>query len=697
MEQHPSESRADADNLIRGTIDNSQTEIDEPDHRGMISNKQKIEPEQTEQKGQVFFIRHGESTSNERNIFAGVLDVPLTPYGRLQARRAGQDIRRKGVQFDAVYVSHLRRARQTCDIALQESQALRNPESKPIIDHRISERSTGILTGENKNLCRQALGHNRFEAMVHAYNEAPPGGETIENVYSRVVDFYTQQVIPRIERGENVLVVCHEYVLEPLSVFLCGLPASAYKRLKLPNAKALSSSDLMRFRENEAAEGAMRRKSMNDLAALHAITLYALSFVLAATSRCLLDGPAMTPGLFRLFTVAGLAISTFYAYLSLDFKETANHVSAITTRVILGWWGVRWLLVAGLIGSGTLTPSIDGEINPSLLWLLLLLVPPGLTTATLSMVWGGNLYPSAALSKNLSLVLPLLLIIGINAVLPTNAGSGLIYFYLVILVGLAIPALLAQVWRRRSPVRSNHHNNEFKFIGVLAVMLINGSLGYQLTPPTLLQDLFQSLPNAATVNSDQQLVLALGVFLGMRLLAWLTLVVVRRMPEFAKNESQDIWILLTQPNIVLWLSTVLAVSVATPGSTTAYAIFWASAAYCCLPLLDQIGLMRQFSTHLLQESLKTARLSEDRIQEIFDSIDEDQSGELSLGEIKDLLRLIEQNTTGLTSNEETLDYVSEYMLKIMDSDQDGRVSNRELKRYISTYGLVANLNLNRQR
>lgn len=696
MEQRPSEGRAEADNPMRGEIENQQTETEGSHPRIMISTKEKILTRQAEQKGQVFFIRHGESTSNERNIFAGVLDVPLTPYGRLQARRAGQDIRRKEIQFDAVYVSHLRRARQTCDIALHESQALRNPEIKPIIDHRISERSTGILTGENKNLCRLALGHNRFEAMVHAHNEAPPGGETIENVYSRVVDFYMQQVIPRIERGENVLVVCHEYVLEPLSVYLCGLPASAYKRLKLPNAKALSSSDLMRFREDEAAVGAMRRKSMNDLAAMHAVTLYALSFIVAAISRCLLDGPAMPTSLFRLFTVVGLAISTFYAYLSLDFKETANNVSAITTRLILGWWGVRWLLAAGLIGSGTLSISIDGEINPSLLWLLLLLVPPGLTSATLSMVWGGNLYPSAALSKNLSLVLPLLLIIGINAVLPTNGGSGLIYFYLVIMVGLAIPALLAQMWRRRSPVRSNHHNNEFKFIGVLAVMLINGSLGYQLTPPTFLQDLFQSKPNAIPVSSDQQLILALGVFLGMRLLAWLTLVVVQRMPEFAKAESQDIWILLTQPNIVLWLSTVLAVSVATPGSATACAMFWASAAYCCLPLFDQIKLIRQFSTHLLQESLKTSRLSEDKIQEIFDSIDEDQSGELSLREIKELLRLIEENTTGLTSNEETLDYVSEYMLKIMDSDQDGQVSNRELKRYISTYGLVANLNLNRQ-
>ncbi|MGI2908298.1 histidine phosphatase family protein [Tolypothrix sp. VBCCA 56010] len=57
--------------------------------------------------GRAYFIRHGESTSNERNIFAGVLDVDLTAFGRLQARRAGVDIKKKGVKFDAVYVSQL--------------------------------------------------------------------------------------------------------------------------------------------------------------------------------------------------------------------------------------------------------------------------------------------------------------------------------------------------------------------------------------------------------------------------------------------------------------------------------------------------------------------------------------------------------------------------------------------------------------
>jgi len=111
-----------------------------------------------EDLGRVYFIRHGESTSNERNIFAGVLDVDLTSFGRLQARRAGVDLKKKGTKFDAVYVSHMRRARQTCEIALAaESQALMSSDTPVEIDHRISEKSFGIFAGRNLNLLRLAL------------------------------------------------------------------------------------------------------------------------------------------------------------------------------------------------------------------------------------------------------------------------------------------------------------------------------------------------------------------------------------------------------------------------------------------------------------------------------------------------------------------------------------------------------------
>ncbi|MCF2146466.1 histidine phosphatase family protein [Desmonostoc muscorum LEGE 12446] len=116
--------------------------------------------ENNHQQGKVYFIRHGESTSNERNIFAGVLDVDLTAFGRLQARQAGSDLKKKGVKFDAVYVSHMRRARQTCEIALAESQALKSPDTPIHIDHRISEKSFGIFAGCNLNLLRLACNFN---------------------------------------------------------------------------------------------------------------------------------------------------------------------------------------------------------------------------------------------------------------------------------------------------------------------------------------------------------------------------------------------------------------------------------------------------------------------------------------------------------------------------------------------------------
>ncbi|WP_041233069.1 phosphoglycerate mutase family protein [Cylindrospermum stagnale] len=67
----------------------------------------------------------------------------------MQARQAGVDVKNKGVKFDAVYVSHMRRARQTCEIALNISQSLKSPDIPVQIDYRISEKSFGIFAGRN--------------------------------------------------------------------------------------------------------------------------------------------------------------------------------------------------------------------------------------------------------------------------------------------------------------------------------------------------------------------------------------------------------------------------------------------------------------------------------------------------------------------------------------------------------------------
>ncbi|MEG4944081.1 histidine phosphatase family protein [Microcoleus sp. F4-D5] len=643
-----------------------------------------------EQLGRVYFIRHGESTSNERNIFAGVLDVDLTSFGRLQARRAGVDLKKKGTKFDAVYVSHMRRARQTCEIALAESQALKSPDTPVQIDHRISEKSFGIFAGRNLNLLRLALGYEGFEEMLHSHNEAPPAGEKIAQVYARAAHFYEDKVVPHLERGETVLVVCHQYVLEPLALYLSGLPPTAYKHLKLPNGKALSGVDLVKFRDKESGGAASVRKEINDLSIMWAILIYAAAFLLGSLVGAISGAAGAIPSpLFRAIIVACLAASTFYTYLDIDFAASKRKVTSTVKYLVYGWMAVRWAVGLFLIFSGFLYQT-EADLY-KVLWVLFWMVPPALTSPVLSVLWGGNLYPSALLSRMLSIVAPLALLATLKvANLPINVDS-LIFFGVILILGLAIPGAIAQFWRDKSPVESNHHSKNWKFIGVLAVALMAFATGFQFTPATFISDLFSSTDPNRSLACLQQLAIATLVFVSMRVAATLTSIVTNG--KLSKAEARDAYILLVNPNFFLWAALFIGVSATANPEAVKYAIFWASLGFFCIPLIEQILFMNSFGNDILRETLRSSRVATEDIKKLFLQLDTDGSKALERTEIMELLGLIEDLTTGERSSEQVRSYVTDYLFTILDSDKNGSVDLAELEEYISTYGLVANLNV----
>jgi len=643
-----------------------------------------------EQLGRVYFIRHGESTSNERNIFAGVLDVDLTSFGRLQARRAGVDLKKKGTKFDAVYVSHMRRARQTCEIALAESQALKSPNTPVEIDHRISEKSFGIFAGRNLNLLRLALGYEGFEEMLHSHNEAPRAGEKIAQVYSRAARFYEDKIVPHLERGETVLGVCHQYVLQPLALYLSGLPPTAYKHLKLPNGKALSGVDLVKFRDKESGGAASVRKEINDLSIMWAILIYAAAFLLGSLVRAISTSEAAIPSvLFRAIIVACLAASTFYTYLDIDFAASKRKVTSTVKYLVYGWMAVRWAVGLFLIFSGFLYQS-EADLY-KVLWVLFWMVPPALTSPVLSVLWGGNLYPSALLSRTLSIVAPLALLATLKvANLPINVDS-LIFFGIILIVGLAIPGAIAQFWRDKSPVESNHHSKNWKFIGVLAVAFMALATGFQFTPSTFISDLFSSTDPNRSLACLQQLAIATLVFVSMRLVATLTSVFTKG--KLSKAEARDAYILLVNPNFFLWAALFIGVSATANPEAVRYAIFWAALGFFCIPLIEQILFMNSFGNDILRETLRSSRVATEDIKKLFLQLDTDGSKALDRTEIMELLGLIEDMTTGERSSEEVRSYITDYLFNTLDSDKNGSVDLAELEEYISTYGLVANLNV----
>ena len=92
-------------------------------------------------------LRHGQSVWNAENRFTGWADVELSDRGRVEAERAGALLAESNIDFVHGFVSTLKRAVSTLNIALEETDRLWVPVSK---DWRLNERHYGDLTGLDK-------------------------------------------------------------------------------------------------------------------------------------------------------------------------------------------------------------------------------------------------------------------------------------------------------------------------------------------------------------------------------------------------------------------------------------------------------------------------------------------------------------------------------------------------------------------
>src|SRR5512143_2825613 len=95
--------------------------------------------------GKLILLRHGQSTWNLETRFTGWIDVPLTPAGEEEARRAGELIR--NISLDISFTSVLIRAIEPNRIALE---AAGQPDTPVVKDQAINERMYGDLQGLNK-------------------------------------------------------------------------------------------------------------------------------------------------------------------------------------------------------------------------------------------------------------------------------------------------------------------------------------------------------------------------------------------------------------------------------------------------------------------------------------------------------------------------------------------------------------------
>jgi 2,3-bisphosphoglycerate-dependent phosphoglycerate mutase len=173
-------------------------------------------------------VRHGESEWNLKNLFTGWKDVDLTANGIAEARAAGRKLKAQGVHFDVAFTSALIRAQRSLDLILEEMGQRNIPTFK---DQALNERDYGDLSGLNKDDARAKWGAEQVHLWRRSYDVAPPGGESLKDTAARVLPYYIQEILPRVMRGERVLVSAHGNSLRALVMVLdCLSPAEIVKR-----------------------------------------------------------------------------------------------------------------------------------------------------------------------------------------------------------------------------------------------------------------------------------------------------------------------------------------------------------------------------------------------------------------------------------------------------------------------------------
>lgn len=162
-------------------------------------------------------VRHGQSDWNLKNLFTGWRDVDLTEKGVAEAREAGRKLKAQGIKFDVAFTSVLKRAQRTLDLMLTELGQTTIPIFK---DQALNERDYGDLVGLNKDDARKKWGAEQVHIWRRSYDVAPPGGESLKDTLARALPYYVTDILPRVLRGERVLVSAHGNSLRALVMVL---------------------------------------------------------------------------------------------------------------------------------------------------------------------------------------------------------------------------------------------------------------------------------------------------------------------------------------------------------------------------------------------------------------------------------------------------------------------------------------------
>ncbi|CAB4318901.1 unnamed protein product [Prunus armeniaca] len=191
----------------------------------------------------LILIRHGESLWNEKNLFTGCVDVPLTKRGVDEAIEAGKRI--SNIPIDMIFTSSLIRAQMTAMLAMTQHRRKKVPiithnesrqaktwsqiysgdtkkQSIPVVTAwQLNERMYGELQGLNKLETAERYGKEQVHEWRRSYDISSPKWRELGNIE------------PKLQSGKNVLVAAHGNSLRSIIMYLERLTSQEVISLEL--------------------------------------------------------------------------------------------------------------------------------------------------------------------------------------------------------------------------------------------------------------------------------------------------------------------------------------------------------------------------------------------------------------------------------------------------------------------------------
>ena len=190
----------------------------------------------------LILLRHGQSQWNLENKFTGWKNVPLTEKGEIEAKKAGELIKKNKIHIDFIFSSILDRANKTAEIAIKEAnlQNLINNNRLILTKHEdLNERDYGDLVGLNKEETANKFGKEQVHIWRRSYDTPPPNGESLKDVVERVSPYFKKNIKPLLDQNNNILIAAHGNSLRAMMIELGMYKPEEISSIELPTGSPL--------------------------------------------------------------------------------------------------------------------------------------------------------------------------------------------------------------------------------------------------------------------------------------------------------------------------------------------------------------------------------------------------------------------------------------------------------------------------